>query len=113
MGKSDETYTEEEQERIDAVNRYQRGERSSKICKSLGRSRMWLQKWIKRYNDSEKSNDKKWFKEESGAPKNVHRKTDSGMEQLVITDALVTHGGNNRRHKVSMYRSRRDTISDA
>ncbi|KAF5425117.1 MAG: hypothetical protein C5S41_04385 [Candidatus Methanomarinus sp.] len=26
MGKSDETYTEEEQERIDAVNRYQRGE---------------------------------------------------------------------------------------
>jgi hypothetical protein len=27
MVKSDKTYTEEEQERIDAVNRYQRGER--------------------------------------------------------------------------------------
>jgi len=26
MAKSDETYTEEEQVRIDAVNRYQRGE---------------------------------------------------------------------------------------
>ena len=29
MAKSDETYTEEEQERIYAVNRYQRGERPS------------------------------------------------------------------------------------
>nr|QNO46709.1 hypothetical protein BAIACGLI_00022 [Methanosarcinales archaeon ANME-2c ERB4] len=26
-----------------------------------------------------------WFRDESRAPKNVHRKTDSGMEQLVIT----------------------------
>ncbi|MCD4806757.1 MAG: helix-turn-helix domain-containing protein [Methanococcoides sp.] len=46
MAKSDETYTDEELERIDAVNRYQRGERPSKICKSLGRSRVWLWKWI-------------------------------------------------------------------
>ncbi|MCK4651602.1 MAG: helix-turn-helix domain-containing protein, partial [Methanosarcinales archaeon] len=33
-----------------AVNRYQRGERPSEICKSLGRSRSWLQKWVGRYN---------------------------------------------------------------
>ena len=50
MAKSNETHTEEEQERIDAVNRHQRGERPSKICKSLGRSRSWLQKWVGRYN---------------------------------------------------------------
>ena len=84
MAKSDETYTEEEQERIDAVNRYQRGERPSKICKSLGRSRSWLQKWVGRYNSLNKSHEKEWFKEESRAPKNVHRKTDSEIEQLVV-----------------------------
>jgi transposase-like protein len=84
MVKSDETYTEKEQERIDAVNRYQRGERPTKICKSLGRSRVWLQKWIRRYNDSGKSSKTEWFKEESRAPKNVHRKTDSEIEQLVV-----------------------------
>ncbi len=44
MAKSNETHTEEEQERIDAVNRYQRGERPSKICKSLGRSRSKVRK---------------------------------------------------------------------
>jgi len=84
MAKSDETYTEKEQERIDAVNRYHRGERPSQICKSLGRSRVWLQKWIKRYNDSGKSSKTEWFKEQSRAPKNVHRKTDSEIEQLVV-----------------------------
>jgi len=84
MAKSDETYTEKEQERIDAVNRYHRGERPSQICKSLGRSRVWLQKWIKRYNNSGKSSKMEWFKEQSRAPKNVHRKTDSEIEQLVV-----------------------------
>ena len=68
MTKSDEIYTEEELERIDAVNRYQRGERPTKICKSLGRSRVWLRKWIRRYNDSETSSKTRWFKEESRAP---------------------------------------------
>jgi len=84
MAESNETYTEKEQERIDAVNRHQRGERPSKICKSLGRSRSWLQKWVGRYNSLNKGSEKGWFKEESRAPKNVHRKTDSEMEQLVI-----------------------------
>ena len=84
MAKSKETYTEEEQERIDAVNRYQRGERPSKICKSLGRSRSWLQKWVGRYNSFNKRSEKEWFKEESRAPKNVHRKTDPEIEQLLV-----------------------------
>jgi hypothetical protein len=44
MAKPNETYTEEEQERIDAVNRRQKGERPSKICKSLGRSRSKVRK---------------------------------------------------------------------
>jgi len=85
MAESNETNTEEEQEHIDAVNRRQRGERPSKICKSLGRSRSWLQKWVERYNSSNKRSEGKWFKEKSRAPKNVHRRTDSEIEQLVIT----------------------------
>jgi transposase InsO family protein len=84
MAKPDESHTEEEQERIDAVNRYQRGERPSKICKSLGRSRVWLRKWIRRYDNFDKSSKREWFRDESRAPKNVRRKTDSEMEQLVV-----------------------------
>jgi len=84
MAESNETYTEGEQERINAVNQYQRGERPSKICKSLGRSRSWLQKWVGRYNNLNKNSKMEWFREESRAPKNVHRKTDSEIEQLVV-----------------------------
>ncbi|MCD6208371.1 MAG: helix-turn-helix domain-containing protein [Methanosarcinales archaeon] len=85
MAESTETYTEEEQKRIDAVDRYLKGERPSKIRKSLGRSRSWLQKWVERYNSSNKRSEKKWFNEKSRAPKNDHRKTDSEIEQLVTT----------------------------
>ncbi|MEA1895778.1 MAG: hypothetical protein U9N36_11405 [Euryarchaeota archaeon] len=85
MAELNETYTEEEHERIDAVNRRQRGEQPSEICKNLGRSGSWLQKWVGRYNSLNKNSEKRWFKEESRAPKNVHRKTDSEIEQLVVT----------------------------
>jgi len=84
MTNSNEAYTQEEQERIDAVNRYHKNERPSKICKSLGRSRPWLQKWIGRYNSINKRSKNKWFKDESRAPKNVFNKTDSEIEQLVV-----------------------------
>jgi transposase len=106
MAESTEICTEEEQGRIDAVDRYLKGERHSKICKSLGRSRVWLRKWIGRYNDSEKSSKMGWFRDKSGAPKNVHRKTDSEMEQLVINVRKSLLEGTTKRHKVSLYRSR-------
>ena len=93
MAKSTEVYAEEEQERIDAVDRYLKGERRSKICKSLGRSRMWLRKWIRRYNDSDKIHGKGWFRDESRAPKNVHRKTDLEVEQLIIKVRKSLMGG--------------------
>ncbi|KAF5412378.1 MAG: hypothetical protein C5S47_01465 [Candidatus Methanogasteraceae archaeon] len=67
-----------------AVNRYQMGERPSKICESVGRSRVWLRKWIRRYDNSDKNSKKEWFRDESRAPKTVHRKTDLEMERLVI-----------------------------
>ena len=43
-----------------------------------------MQKWVGRYASFDKSSGKEWLKEESGAPKKVHRKTDSEIEQLVV-----------------------------
>ena len=65
--------TKEEQDRINAVTRYLKGEEPRKICKNLGRSKSWLYKWIKRYKNSGKNTKKKWSQEESRAPKKVHR----------------------------------------
>jgi len=45
---------------------------------------VWLRKSIGRYDNSGKSSKKEWFRDESRAPKNVHRKTDSEVEQLII-----------------------------
>ena len=84
MAKSDEKYTKDEQERIDAVNRCLRGERPTKVCKSIGRSRTWLYKWIKRYNSIGKNSKKKWFKEDLRSPKNMHWKTDPEIEKVVV-----------------------------
>ena len=84
MAKSNESYTQEEQERIDAVNRYHRGERPTQICKSLGRSRPWLQKWIGRYNSINNRSKTEWFNDKSRAPKKVSGKTNSVIEQLVV-----------------------------
>jgi len=67
-----------------AVNRYQMGERPYRICESVGRSRVWLRKWIGRYDNSDKNSEKEWFRDKFRAPKNVHRKTYPEMEQLVV-----------------------------
>ena len=53
MAETNEKYSEKEQERIDAVDRYLKDERPSKICKNIGRSRVWLRKWIGRFKDSD------------------------------------------------------------
>jgi hypothetical protein len=65
MAKPNEPCTDEERKRIDAVNRYQMGERPSKICENVGRSRVWLRKWIGRYDNSDKTSKKEWFRDES------------------------------------------------
>ena len=47
--------SKEEQQRILAVQRFLNGEKPESICASLGRSKAWLYKWIKRreHNDNE------------------------------------------------------------
>lgn len=77
-------YTTDEQDRIDAVNRYSKDERPAHICKTLGKSKGWLYKWIDRYHNTKRGNKKKWFQEHSKAPKKVHGKTKPEIEKLVV-----------------------------
>jgi transposase-like protein len=41
--------------RILGVQRFRNGERPESICSSLGRSKSWLYKWIRRYQESQTS----------------------------------------------------------
>ena len=92
-------YTKEEQARIDAVNRYLRGERAAKICGSIDRSRTWLYKWIERHSNFKKSDKSEWFREESRAPKTVHRKTNQELETLVVSVRKSLMDGENEDTK--------------
>ena len=84
MATTNNTYTKDEQDRINAVSRYLKGEKHSKICMNLGISGKWLYKWIGRYKNAKRGDKRKWFQEHSRAPKNVHRKTDPEIEKLVV-----------------------------
>lgn len=57
--------TTEELERRSAVTRYLSGERASAVCRSLGRPRKWLYKWVSRF----RSGDSDWFVDDSRRPK--------------------------------------------
>ena len=91
---TNKSYTKDEQERIDAVNRYLKGERPVDICKTFGRSKGWLYKWVGRYNNAKRGGKRKWFQEHSRAAKNVHGKTNPIIEKLVINVRKSLVGGN-------------------
>ena len=48
--------SKDEKERILAVERFHNGEKPESICASLGKSKTWLYKWIKRRENLEKKN---------------------------------------------------------
>lgn len=68
-----------EQERIVAVQRFLRNEKPRSICTSLGKSKSWLYKWIKRFN----ANDESWAKEKSRAPHIQTLRIDPKIEEAV------------------------------
>ncbi|MGP8330501.1 MAG: helix-turn-helix domain-containing protein [Methanosarcinaceae archaeon] len=55
----------DEQERIDAVNRYLKGDKPSNVCRDVNRSEKWLFKWINRF----KTGEVEWYISHSRAPK--------------------------------------------
>lgn len=63
-----------------AVERYARGEKPAAICSSLGRSRRWFYKWLKRSQEG----DPEWFQDRSRRPKGNSRRTSLFVEQQIV-----------------------------
>jgi putative transposase len=70
---------ETERYRIIAVKRFINGESSESICTSLGRSRSWLYKWIKRYRE----HDDTWSRSQSRCPHSSEFRTAPEIVEVV------------------------------
>jgi len=67
------------QHRILAVQRFMKGESPESICTSLGKSKVWLYKWIKRYRGEGTS----WCEDHSRRPLSIPLHTSVEVEQIV------------------------------
>jgi len=65
--------------RVLAVQRFKAGERPESICASLGKSRFWLYKWVKRFDEG----DPFWFEDRSRRPLVPSNRTPSEIEEIV------------------------------
>lgn len=66
--------------REQAIRRYENGESPTEIYQSLGKSKAWFFKWLKRY----KHNGEDWARSYSRRPHHTPRKINKDMEQAVI-----------------------------
>lgn len=67
------------QHRILAVQRFKNGESPESICTSLGKSKVWLYKWIKRFSGEEAS----WCEDRSRRPLSTPLHTPAEVEEIV------------------------------
>lgn len=67
------------QYRILAVERFMNGESAETICTSLGKSRAWLYKWLKRYREQDHS----WSQCRSRSPRTSQCRTSSEIVEIV------------------------------
>ncbi len=76
-----EVFMEDEikQRRALAVQRFNDGESPEPICTSLGKSRFWLYKWVKRYSEGDSS----WCEDRSRRPNEMPNRTPSEVEEIV------------------------------
>ncbi|MEN6317885.1 MAG: helix-turn-helix domain-containing protein, partial [Syntrophaceae bacterium] len=70
---------ENKQQRILAVERFKNGEKPESICASLGKSKVWLYKWIKRHTEAEAS----WCDDRSRRPLSTPTHTPAEIEEIV------------------------------
>ena len=70
---------ENKQHRILAVQRFKNGESPESICTSLGKSKFWLYKWVKRHNEEEAS----WCDDRSRRPLSTPNRTPAEIEEIV------------------------------
>lgn len=66
--------------REEAAKRYENGESAKKVYESLGKSKRWFFKWIKRYRSGEKN----WADDRSRRPHHIPKRIDGKMESAVI-----------------------------
>jgi putative transposase len=85
----------EEEERIEAVNRYIKGDKPSNICGDAGRSEKWLFNWVNRF----KTGEEEWYKSRSRAPKKHGRKTRKEIESTVVNIRKALMDGNEHESK--------------
>ena len=70
----------DEEIRIVAIKRYIEGEKQVDIYESLGKSKSWLKKWIKRY----RTGSEEWYKDQSKRPHTSNNKIDERVEAVVV-----------------------------
>lgn len=69
-----------EVERVNAVERYRRGEDPRSIAASYGKSIRWLYKWVERENTGGS-----WFADASRRPHKISRKTPETIAELIVS----------------------------
>lgn len=69
----------DEEDRKVAIERYRESESVSAICASLGYSRDWFYRWLRRYE----AGDREWFKEHSRRPNHQPLRTAGEIEEIV------------------------------
>jgi putative transposase len=70
-------------ERQRAIARYRQGESATAICASLGRSREWLYKWLKRH-DADGADGADWAEERSRRPRQSPAAIGSAVEAAIL-----------------------------
>ena len=78
------------QHRILAVQRFKNGESAESICTSLGKSKVWLYKWIKRHSEEEDA----WSDDRSRRPLSTPMHTPVEIEEIVKLVRLKLYNQN-------------------
>ena len=68
-----------ERDRKQAVQRHLRGEQPGSICASLGYSRVWFYKWLKRYREG----DPEWYTDRSRRPTENPNRTQDEIVEII------------------------------
>lgn len=79
----------EERRRREAVRRRLAGEPVGEIARTVGRSRQWVARWVRRYEPA----DPDWASERSRAARTVANRTPAAVEAQVleVRERLVAH----------------------
>ncbi|KAF5430677.1 Integrase core domain-containing protein [Candidatus Methanophagaceae archaeon] len=85
----------EEEESIEAVNRYIRGDKPSNICRDAGRSEKWLFNWVNRF----KTGEEEWYKSRSRAPQKHGKRIRKELENTVVNVRNSLMRGNEHESK--------------